>query len=60
MARITDRPKRRTAKEIDRALTDAEKLENVDWFMTHCDKCEEWTGWGKDVCPHCGHHNLTD
>ena len=49
-----------TAKIMGRPLTDREKLENIDWAMTHCDHCEEWIGWGRDICPHCGHHNLTD
>lgn len=50
--------KRRTAEMMGRPLTDAEKKENIDWFMEHCSKCDGHIGWGTDKCPHCGYHNL--
>jgi NTP pyrophosphatase (non-canonical NTP hydrolase)/ribosomal protein L40E len=43
---------------MGRQLTDAEKAENIDWFMEHCSKCDGKIGWGTDECPHCGYHNL--
>jgi hypothetical protein len=60
MTFITDKPKLRTPKTEGRPLTKLEQLENIDWFMVHCNKCQEWTGWAKDVCPHCGYHNISD
>jgi len=52
--------KRRTAEMMGRPLTDAEKLDNITWFMEHCAKCDEWIGWGTDKCQHCGYYNLTE
>jgi ribosomal protein L40E len=50
---------RRTAEMMGRPLTDAEKLENIDWFMEHCAKCEQKIEWDTNKCPHCGYYNLS-
>ena len=46
---------RRTAKQMGRPLTAKEQLENLDYFLTHCDKCEKEVPWGSEVCEHCGY-----
>ena len=52
---ISNKPQRRSSAQLGRPLTAAEKLENLDWYLTHCDKCKAEVAWGAEVCETCGY-----